>query len=210
MNRVFILERLTDEDIEEIITRAIHRISPKDIVEGDEIQLAESASDVMFGGSSFSASDSTSAPVPSSQASSSTLPLSAHALFPAYPQITRQVLNSLISLSSGDARTALSLLSLALSSPPTIDTSALLSSLRRCVVVGYDRTGDDRYDLISALHKSVRGSNGNAALYWLARMLSGGEDPLYIARRMVVCASEDIGMADSHALPLVSLSMRSI
>ena len=60
--------------------------------------------------------------------------------------------------------------------------------------------------MISALHKSVRGSDGDAALYWLARMLSQGEDPLYIARRMVVCASEDIGLADNHALPLVCLN----
>ncbi|KAJ3522363.1 hypothetical protein NM688_g8884 [Phlebia brevispora] len=56
--------------------------------------------------------------------------------------------------------------------------------------------------MISALHKCVRGSQGSAALYWLARMLTAGEDPLYICRRMVVCASEDIGLADNHALPL--------
>ena len=59
--------------------------------------------------------------------------------------------------------------------------------------------------MISALHKSVRGSNADAALYWLARMLGGGEDPVYIARRMAVCASEDIGLADNHALPLVRI-----
>lgn len=57
--------------------------------------------------------------------------------------------------------------------------------------------------MISALHKSVRGSDGSAAMYWLARMLSAGEDPVYIARRMAVCASEDVGLADNHALPLV-------
>jgi len=61
--------------------------------------------------------------------------------------------------------------------------------------------------MISALHKSIRGSNGSAAMYWLARMLTAGEDPLYIARRLVVCASEDIGLADTHALPLVSQPM---
>lgn len=60
------------------------------------------------------------------------------------------------------------------------------------------------YDTISALHKSVRGSDANAALYWLARMLEGGEDPLYIARRMVRMAAEDVGSADPSALPLVS------
>jgi len=83
--------------------------------------------------------------------------------------------------------------------------SALLKSLRRSVSTSYDRTGDARYDLISVLHKSVRGSQADAALYWLARMLEAGEDPMYIARRMTVCASEDIGMADRGALPLVGV-----
>ncbi|KAI8644291.1 DNA polymerase III, clamp loader complex, gamma/delta/delta subunit [Parasitella parasitica] len=66
----------------------------------------------------------------------------------------------------------------------------------------YDRNGDQHYDIISALHKSIRGSDANAALYWLGRMLVAGEDPLYIARRLVRCASEDIGLADNTALPL--------
>ena len=65
----------------------------------------------------------------------------------------------------------------------------------------------DRYDMISALHKSVRGSDGDAAMYWLARMLCAGEDPLYVARRMVVCASEDIGLADPQALPLATAAL---
>ena len=108
-------------------------------------------------------------------------------------------------LSCGDARTALSLLELVLLSAQTTPESALLESLRRSVSTSYDRTGDARYDLISALHKSVRGSQAGAALYWLARMLEAGEDPMYIARRMTVCASEDIGMADRGALPLVSV-----
>lgn len=66
----------------------------------------------------------------------------------------------------------------------------------------YDRNGDQHYDIISALHKSIRGSDADAALYWLGRMLVAGEDPLYIARRLVRCASEDIGLADNTALPL--------
>ncbi|KAI8066198.1 DNA polymerase III, clamp loader complex, gamma/delta/delta subunit [Gilbertella persicaria] len=66
----------------------------------------------------------------------------------------------------------------------------------------YDRNGDQHYDIISALHKSIRGSDANAALYWLGRMLEAGEDPLYIARRLVRCASEDIGLADNTALTL--------
>jgi putative ATPase len=76
--------------------------------------------------------------------------------------------------------------------------------MKHSVATSYDRTGDAGYNLISALQKSIRGSQGGAALYWLARMLGAGEDPMYIARRLVVCASEDIGMADSQALPLVS------
>ena len=111
---------------------------------------------------------------------------------------------SITSLSAGDARTALSLLELVISAPPTSSESVLIEDLRRSVSTSYDRTGDSHYDMISALHKSVRGSDPDAAMYWLARMLTGGEDPLYIARRMVVCASEDIGLADKHALPLVS------
>ena len=91
-----------------------------------------------------------------------------------------------------------------LNSAPTTSESALLESLRRSVSTSYDRAGDDHYDLISVLHKSVRGSQPDAALYWLARMLEAGEDPVYIARRMTVCASEDIGMADRGALPLAS------
>lgn len=121
------------------------------------------------------------------------------------PPLTRRVVTTITSLSSGDARTALSLLELVLLSPPTTPEPALLESLHRSVSTSYDRTGDAHYDLISVLHKSVRGSQPGAALYWLARMLEAGEDPVYIARRMAVCASEDIGMADRHALPLASV-----
>ncbi|EIW62725.1 P-loop containing nucleoside triphosphate hydrolase protein [Trametes versicolor FP-101664 SS1] len=149
--RVFVLERLTDDDIRKIIIQAVERPEPA---------------------------------------------------FAAYPQLTPKVLSTIVSLSTGDARTALSLLELVLSASSASDEEKLLSALRRSVSTAYDRSGDARYDLISALHKSVRGSQGSAALYWLARMLGAGEDPLYIARRMVVCASEDIGLADSHALPL--------
>jgi putative ATPase len=140
----------------------------------------------------------------SSEQSVISLPHTDHTiLFPGYPQLSPTILDSLISLSNGDARVALSLLELVLVSPATTSPSNLLSSLRHSVSASFDRTGDDRYDMISALHKSVRGSDGDAALYWLARMLIQGEDPIYIARRMVICASEDIGLADNHALPLV-------
>lgn len=110
------------------------------------------------------------------------------------------------SLAAGDARTALSLLEHILLASPETPESALLDSMKRSIATSYDRTGDARYDLISALQKSIRGGQGSAALYWLARMLEAGEDPMYVARRLIVCASEDIGVADPHALPLVSIA----
>ncbi|NTW75941.1 MAG: replication-associated recombination protein A, partial [Candidatus Moranbacteria bacterium] len=67
----------------------------------------------------------------------------------------------------------------------------------------YDKTGEEHYNIISALHKSLRGSDADAALYWLGRMLEAGEDPLYVARRLVRFASEDVGLANSFALPQV-------
>ena len=130
--------------------------------------------------------------------------MSLQPLFPQYPHVTEKVISSMASLSAGDARTALSLLEQVLLAPTETPESALLDSMKRSVATSYDRTGDVRYDLISALQKSIRGSQGGAALYWLARMLEADEDPMYVARRLVVCASEDIGMADPHALPLVS------
>jgi putative ATPase len=197
--RVFVLERLTDDDIRNIVMGAINRIS-----ESSSPDVASTDGTLP---SSSQASDSVSSQLsPSSQTISS----GSQALFPSYPQITSQVLASIVSLSTGDARTALSLTELALSSSPSISPPTLIDSLRRSVSTSYDRTGDSHYDLISALHKSVRGSDGSAALYWLARMLSAGEDPVFIARRMVVCASEDVGLADNHAYLsyVVSLSYR--
>jgi putative ATPase len=121
-----------------------------------------------------------------------------------HPHVTHRIVSSMASLSAGDARTALSLLEHVLLAPTDTPESALLDLMKRSVATSYDRTGDARYNLISALHKSIRGNQGGAALYWLARMLEADEDPMYIARRLVVCASEDVGMADPHALPLVS------
>ncbi|WVQ77386.1 hypothetical protein IAR50_007071 [Cryptococcus sp. DSM 104548] len=78
----------------------------------------------------------------------------------------------------------------------------IMDAVRKGLQKGYNRTGEERYDMISALHKCLRGSDGSAAMYWLARMITGGEDALYIARRLVVVASEDVGLADAQALPL--------
>lgn len=108
----------------------------------------------------------------------------------------------LAKFSDGDARTSLNLLELAmdLSKREGMTKDDLKKSLTKTLV--YDRAGDQHYDTISAFHKSIRGSDPDAALYYLARMIQSGEDPLYIARRLVVVASEDIGLADNSMLPL--------
>jgi putative ATPase len=118
--------------------------------------------------------------------------------------IDTELLKYLSAFSDGDARTALNLLELAmgLSTRADITKDDIKDSLTKTLV--YDRAGDQHYDTISAFHKSVRGSDPDAALYYLARMLQSGEDPLYIARRMVVIASEDVGLADNSMLSLAA------
>jgi putative ATPase len=114
-------------------------------------------------------------------------------------------LASLAQLSSGDARKALNLLELAVadavsSGQTGIDAAAVERLAQRKVLV-YDKAGEEHFNLISALHKSLRDSDADAAIYWLARMLAAGEDPLYVARRLIRFASEDVGLADPQALP---------
>ncbi|KAL1883752.1 DNA-dependent ATPase mgs1 [Paecilomyces lecythidis] len=115
-----------------------------------------------------------------------------------------ELVRYLATFADGDARTALNLLELAmdLSKRAGMTKEELKKSLTRTLV--YDRAGDQHYDTISAFHKSIRGSDPDAALYYLARMLQSGEDPLYIARRLIVVASEDIGLADSSMLTLAA------
>lgn len=107
---------------------------------------------------------------------------------------------------NGDARTALNTLEMAVLNG-RLDSDGCVhveeESLAQCMnrrSLLYDKTGEEHYNIISALHKSMRNSDPDAAVYWMYRMLDGGEDPLYIARRLVRFASEDVGMADSHAL----------
>lgn len=119
------------------------------------------------------------------------------------PLLDDKLLQYLAKISAGDARTALNLLEIALAlsaSSPDLTLPNLKHHLR--TTLSHDRAGDAHYTLISAFHKSVRGSSADGALYYLARMLEGGEDPLFIARRLVVIASEDIGLASDTALPL--------
>jgi putative ATPase len=117
-----------------------------------------------------------------------------------------EILERIAVLANGDARAAYNTLeALVLGTEPDIDGRRILSEARLADVLQkkllpYDKAGEEHYNLISALHKSVRNSDPDAALYWLARMLESGEDPLYIARRMVRMASEDIGLAEPGAL----------
>jgi putative ATPase len=121
--------------------------------------------------------------------------------------VSDDVLNQLAVFSNGDARSALNTLEMAVSLSArsnknqefTLSLSDLESALQR-KFLKYDKTGEEHYNLISALHKSMRNSDPDAALYWMGRMLEAGEDPVYIARRMVRFASEDIGLADVRAL----------
>lgn len=120
--------------------------------------------------------------------------------------IPSEVMHELVVVADGDARHALNALELCVkATPPQADKKIILSikqlhqALQR-THLRYDKNGEEHYNIISALHKSLRGSDVDAALYWMARMLEAGEDPLYIARRLVRFASEDIGMADPNAL----------
>jgi putative ATPase len=119
--------------------------------------------------------------------------------------VTEDALEFLAQASDGDARTALNVLEIAvMTSPPQdgrrqVDLKAMRQAFARKSLL-YDRAGEEHYNIISALHKSIRNSDADAGLYWLARMLEAGEDPLYVARRLVRFASEDVGMADPQAL----------
>jgi putative ATPase len=108
-------------------------------------------------------------------------------------------LQAIATFANGDARVALNTLELAAAMSRTIDGAVVQQVLEKRALL-YDKSGEEHYNLISALHKSMRNSDPDASVYWLARMLEAGEDPLYVARRMVRFASEDIGLADPQAL----------
>ena len=121
-------------------------------------------------------------------------------------------------LAHGDARKALNLLELAIQSnaangtpsDPIVINDEVVTKVAGASLVRYDKNGDQHYDIISAMIKSVRGSDPDAALYWMARMLVAGEDPAFIARRLVILASEDIGLANPNALLLADTALRSV
>ncbi|MBQ4650161.1 MAG: replication-associated recombination protein A [Firmicutes bacterium] len=120
--------------------------------------------------------------------------------------ITEDMLRAIAVFANGDARTALLTLEMVVLNGNVAEDGTITvteETMEQCISrksLLYDKTGEEHYNLISALHKSMRNSDPDAAVYWLARMLEAGEDPLYIARRVVRFASEDVGMADPHAL----------
>lgn len=158
--RVFVLEKLAEDDIEKILKRAIEIIQNKFPLLGKErvgVRL----------------------------------------------KISQDTIKLISKLSNGDARMALNTLEAALAVNKNV-TDELIKEIIQKKHLLYDKTGEEHYNIISALHKSMRGGDANAALYWLSRMIEGGEDPLYIARRLVRFASEDIGLANNTALILAN------
>jgi len=175
--RVFVLEPLSQDHIRIIIQRALRR---------EEERHAESAG---------------RAPAQPGVATADSSAGDRDAV-----RLTAQALDVLVKYADGDARRALNALEALLDTVwsstqafAPVDSEAVEAVLAKRIPV-YDKSGESHYNLISALHKAVRGSNVEGALYWLARMITAGEDPLYIARRVVRMASEDIGLADPRAL----------
>uniref|UniRef100_U3FXF6 ATPase WRNIP1 n=3 Tax=Micrurus TaxID=8634 RepID=U3FXF6_MICFL len=183
--RVIVLEKLSVEAVEAILMRAIKSLGIQVLSQDEELT------------SSMNANNSKGSEL---------------CVF-----IERRAINTLAYLCDGDARTGLNGLQMAVQSRltnPSHQSNSHEYSAKQVVItedhvkeglqrshILYDRAGEEHYNCISALHKSMRGSDENASLYWLARMLEGGEDPLYVARRLVRFASEDIGLADPLALP---------
>ena len=124
-------------------------------------------------------------------------------------RVSKKAIDLLAELSGGDARSALGDLELALSLAEKVDEKVVEEAAGR-KVPGYDKKGDNHYDTISAFIKSMRGSDVDAALYYLARMVEAGEDPKFIARRMVIFASEDIGLAGNGALALATACFQAV
>jgi len=137
--------------------------------------------------------------------------------------ITLQETGALLRYSGGDARKLLNILELVTSSaastsstasttstPSIVITDALVETILQQNPLAYDKDGEMHYDIISAFIKSIRGSDPDAALYWMARMIEGGEDPQFIARRMVISASEDIGLANPNALLLANAAFDTV
>lgn len=129
-----------------------------------------------------------------------------------HKNIAIQSLDAIVHLSGGDARKALNLTELVIhtqNEPIVIDDNSVYQVAGQAGI-RYDKDGDNHYDIISAMIKSVRGSDADASLYWLARLLVASEDPAFVARRLVILASEDIGLANPNALLLADTALRSV
>ena len=121
---------------------------------------------------------------------------------------------SLLAISGGDARKILNVFEIIISSLPQNEsieiTNTLVQENAQQSLARYDKDGDQHYDIISAYIKAIRGSDANAAIYWLARMVEGGEDPKFIARRLIISASEDIGLANPNALLMANTTFQAV
>jgi len=132
------------------------------------------------------------------------------------PHIEPELLRQIAVYANGDARAALNTLEIAVMNTPPgkegnrLITATVIEDAMQKRILLYDKKGEEHYNIISALHKSMRNSDPDASLYWLARMLEAGEEPLYIARRVVRFASEDIGNADPQALTLAISAMQAV
>jgi putative ATPase len=131
-------------------------------------------------------------------------------------EVADEALRFLAETSDGDARTAMNVLELAVQAAKPeddgrrrVDLAAMREAFARKALL-YDRAGEEHFNIISALHKSIRNSDADAGLYWLARMLEAGEDPLYVARRLVRFASEDVGLADPQALVVAMAAQQAV
>ncbi len=130
--------------------------------------------------------------------------------------ISDELLRQIAVFANGDARSAYNTLDAAVAAAArdaegraTITEKLIEDAIQRKVLL-YDKSGEEHFNIISALHKSVRNSDADAALYWLGRMLEAGEDPLYVARRLIRMASEDVGMADPRALEVTVAAMQAV
>jgi putative ATPase len=132
-----------------------------------------------------------------------------------HAEIAEELLRQIAVFSNGDARAAYNTLEVAVAAAPrdeqgrAVVTESIIEDAIQRKMLLYDKAGEEHYNLISALHKAVRNSDPDAALYWLGRMLEAGEDPLYIARRLIRMASEDIGLADPNALNVAVNAMQA-
>ena len=128
--------------------------------------------------------------------------------------ITFKEYESLLAISGGDARKILNVFEIIISSLPQNEsieiTNSLVQENAQQSLARYDKDGDQHYDIISAYIKAIRGSDANAAIYWLARMVEGGEDPKFIARRLIISASEDIGLANPNALLMANTTFQAV